>query len=48
MYKLTINQGQGFIEFIKLFNNLDEACNYALKFDNVKIYKNNIKLYENN
>lgn len=41
MYKLIINQGQGFTEFEKTFDNIADACQYALRFDSVKIYKNN-------
>lgn len=41
MYKLVINQGQGFVEFEKTFDNIADACQFALRFDNVKIYKNN-------
>jgi len=41
VYKVVINKGSGFTSFNKEFDNMQEACDYALPFDNVEIYKNN-------
>ena len=43
-YKVIINKGLGFIEIKKEFKDIKKACKYALKWDNVKIYKNNKRI----
>lgn len=45
MYKLIINEGQGFTEMTKTFYELAEAVAIAYRLDNVKIYKNNKRIY---
>ena len=44
-YKVIINEGLGFTEIIKSFNNLTKACLFAGKFEFAKIYKNKLRIF---